>query len=136
MYKVVYRKQTLKDIPKLKSSGLDVKVKSLIEIIKNDPFQTPPTYEKLIDLCKDDKDVVYELVKRTEKLSEYDRNQILGYEDLLKAKAQIDSSDRAIWITAIVVILVVICLSALVLRVRKKRRIKRMNEMTEENEDW
>ena len=48
MYKVVYRKQTLKDIPKLKSSGLDVKVKSLIEIIKNDPFQTPPTYEKLI----------------------------------------------------------------------------------------
>ena len=48
MYKIVYRKQTLKDIPKLKSSGLDVKVKSLIEIIKNDPFQTPPTYEKLI----------------------------------------------------------------------------------------
>lgn len=87
-------------------------------------------------ITKDDKDVVYELVKRTEKLSEYDRNQILGYEDLLKAKAQIDSSDRAIWITAIVVILVVICLSALVLRVRKKRRIKRMNEMTEENEDW
>ena len=48
MYKIVYRKQTLKDIPKLKSSGLDVKVKSLIEIIKNYPFQTPPTYEKLI----------------------------------------------------------------------------------------
>lgn len=48
MYKIVYRKQTLKDIPKLKSSGLEVKVKSLIEIIKNDPFQTPPTYEKLI----------------------------------------------------------------------------------------
>ena len=48
MYKIVYRKQTLKDIPKLKSSGLDVKVKSLIEIIKNAPFQTPPTYEKLI----------------------------------------------------------------------------------------
>ena len=48
MYKIVYRKQTLKDIPKLKSSGFDVKVKSLIEIIKNDPFQTPPTYEKLI----------------------------------------------------------------------------------------
>ena len=48
MYKIVYRKQTLKDIPKLKSFGLDVKVKSLIEIIKNDPFQTPPTYEKLI----------------------------------------------------------------------------------------
>ena len=48
MYKIVYRKQVLKDIPKLKSAGLDIKAKNLIEIIKKDPFQTPPAYEKLI----------------------------------------------------------------------------------------
>lgn len=88
------------------------------------------------EITQDDKDTIYALVARTEKLSEYDRNQILGYEDLLKAKAQIDSSMRAICITVIVVVLIVVCLSLLILRIRKKRRLKRINEMTEENEDW
>ena len=88
------------------------------------------------EITQDDKDTVYELVARTEKLSEYDRNQILGYEDLLKAKAQIDSSVRAVWITVIVAVLIVTCLSVLVLSIRKKRRLKRINEMAEENEDW
>lgn len=48
MYKIVYRKNTVKDIPKLKSVGLNDKVKSLIEIIKLNPFQNPPPYEKLV----------------------------------------------------------------------------------------
>lgn len=88
------------------------------------------------EITQDDKDTIYELVARTEKLSEYDRNQILGYEDLLKAKAQIDSSVRAVWITIIVAVLIIACLSVLVLRIRKKRKLKRRNEMSEENEDW
>ena len=45
MYKIVYRKQVIKDIPKIKSAKLDTKVKNLIE--KN-PFQNPPPYEKLV----------------------------------------------------------------------------------------
>lgn len=48
MYKIVYTKQAIKDIPKLKSANLDKKVLSLIEILKKDPFQNPPPYEKLI----------------------------------------------------------------------------------------
>lgn len=48
MYKIVYRKNAVKDIPKLKSVGLNDKVKSLIEIIKLNPFQNPPPYEKLV----------------------------------------------------------------------------------------
>lgn len=88
------------------------------------------------DITQDDKNTVYELIARTEKLSKYDRSQILGYEDLLKAKAQIDSSVRAVWITAIVVVLIVACLSVFALRIRKKRRLKIINEMAEENEDW
>lgn len=46
-YKVVYTKGAVKSIPLLKSSGLDIKVKKLIEIIKEKPFQNPPPYEKL-----------------------------------------------------------------------------------------
>lgn len=48
MYKIVYRKQVVKDIPKLKSAGLNEKAKNLVEILKENPFKTPPPYEKLL----------------------------------------------------------------------------------------
>jgi len=44
----VYEKQAVKDIRNLKSAGLDKKAKELIEIIRNNPFQTPPSYEALV----------------------------------------------------------------------------------------
>jgi len=48
MYRIVYTKIATKDIPKLKSAHLDEKAKSLIEIIKENPLQNPPPYEKLV----------------------------------------------------------------------------------------
>lgn len=48
MYKIVYAKSALKNIPKLKAAKLDDKTKNLIEIIRNNPFQNPPPYEKLV----------------------------------------------------------------------------------------
>lgn len=48
MYRIVYEKQAAKDIKNLKSAGLDKKAKELIEIIRVNPFQTPPTYEGLV----------------------------------------------------------------------------------------
>ena len=47
-YKVIYSKQALKDAKKLSSASLDKKAKELIELIKNNPFQKPPPYEKLV----------------------------------------------------------------------------------------
>ena len=47
-YKVIYSKQALKDAKKLSSASLDKKAKELIELIKNDPFQKPLPYEKLV----------------------------------------------------------------------------------------
>ena len=38
MYKIVYAKTALKDIPKLKSAHLDEKAKELISIIKENTF--------------------------------------------------------------------------------------------------
>ena len=53
MYKIEYHKNALKDITKLKQSKLDQKAKQLIEIIKENPYQNPPPYEKLVgDLKK------------------------------------------------------------------------------------
>lgn len=48
MYKIVYRKKAIKDIDNLKLNKLDEKAKKLIEIIKIDPYKTPPPYEKLV----------------------------------------------------------------------------------------
>lgn len=48
MYRIIYTKQAAKDIKNLKSCGLDKKARGLIEIMKKDPFQDPPAYEKLV----------------------------------------------------------------------------------------
>ena len=46
---VVYSKQSFKDYEKLKQfPKLVEKVKALIELLKKNPFETPPSYEKLI----------------------------------------------------------------------------------------
>ncbi|MDH4002920.1 MAG: Txe/YoeB family addiction module toxin [Xanthomonadales bacterium] len=43
-----YTKQAQKDARKLASSGLKDKAQELLRIIENNPFQTPPPYEKLV----------------------------------------------------------------------------------------
>lgn len=48
MFRIVYEKQSVKDIKNLKSAGLDKKAKELIEIIRSNPFQAPPLYEALV----------------------------------------------------------------------------------------
>ena len=52
MYRIVYTKQAVKDIKNLKSAGLDKKAKKLIDIMRENPFQNPPPYEKLIGNLK------------------------------------------------------------------------------------
>lgn len=48
MYEIVYYKHALKDIAKLKAAKLDAKAKSLIEILRKNPYQSPPSFEKLV----------------------------------------------------------------------------------------
>lgn len=47
MYKIEYHKKAVKEISKLKENKLDEKAKKLIDLIKENPYQTPPPYEKL-----------------------------------------------------------------------------------------
>lgn len=46
-YRIVYTKKSTQDIPKLKSVKLDGKAKALIELLRFNPYQNPPPYEKL-----------------------------------------------------------------------------------------
>ena len=46
---IVYSKQSFEDYEKLKQyPKLVDKVKALVELLANNPFETPPAYEKLI----------------------------------------------------------------------------------------
>ncbi len=47
MYTIVYSHTAQKDIQKLKSAHLDIKAKMLIDILKENPFKSPPLFEKL-----------------------------------------------------------------------------------------
>ena len=47
-YSIVYTKKAAADIPNLKASGLEFKARALIDIIRINPFQSPPPYEKLV----------------------------------------------------------------------------------------
>ena len=47
MYKIVYTRAAAKDIPKLKSAHLDEIARALIEVLRENPYQNPPSYEEL-----------------------------------------------------------------------------------------
>lgn len=46
-WELLYTKQAQKDAKKLSASGLKKKAQALLEVIKEDPYQNPPPYEKL-----------------------------------------------------------------------------------------
>lgn len=48
MWHVIFTKQAAKDAKKLKAAGLDGKAKRLIEVVRANPFGTPPAYEGLV----------------------------------------------------------------------------------------
>ncbi len=47
-YRVVFTKQAQKDAKKIGRSNLKDKASSLIQILKEDPFRSPPQYEPLV----------------------------------------------------------------------------------------
>ena len=47
MHEIVLSKQAVKDAKKIAGAGLKPKVEKLLEIIEQNPFQSPPSYEKL-----------------------------------------------------------------------------------------
>lgn len=47
-YRIVFTRRAEKDARKLERAGLDLKTKELLRIIKDNPYQKPPVYEKLV----------------------------------------------------------------------------------------
>lgn len=47
-WKIVYTKQAIKDSRKIESAKLKPKVVKLLNLLKIDPYTTPPPFEKLL----------------------------------------------------------------------------------------
>ena len=47
-WRLVYTSQAQKDAKKLAASGLKKQAQTLLEILEQDPFQSPPRFEKLL----------------------------------------------------------------------------------------
>ena len=47
-WRIVYTHQAQKDATKLACSGLKPQAQKLLEILRKDPYQSPPPFEKLV----------------------------------------------------------------------------------------
>jgi toxin YoeB len=47
-WRLVFTPQAQRDSKKLKAAGLKARAERLLEILKKNPFQTPPSFEKLV----------------------------------------------------------------------------------------
>lgn len=47
-WRVVFTKQAQKDAAKLAAAGLRPRAEALLEVLRANPFQNPPSYEKLV----------------------------------------------------------------------------------------
>jgi len=47
-WRIVYTKQAQKDAKKVSAAGLKGKVQTLLDVVRENPFKTPPPVEKLV----------------------------------------------------------------------------------------
>lgn len=113
---------------KLKIEALRRKIEDINENILNSlyPFES---------ITLNDKEAIEAIYNDIESLSEYDKTQILGYDDVLKAKTKLETMKRNIILEIVFSVVLIILLALIILRIRKKRAIKKKNELSE-NEDW
>jgi len=51
-WRVLYTKQAQKDAKRLAAAGLKSRAQALLDLLAEDPFRSPPPFEKLVgDLC-------------------------------------------------------------------------------------
>lgn len=47
-WRIVFTKQALKDAKKIKAVGLKVRTEKILKILESNPYQKPPSFEKLV----------------------------------------------------------------------------------------
>ena len=94
MYKVILSTQAVKDLAKLKNAGAAYarKAKRLVGVVSNNPYQSPPLYEKLVgDLqsyysrrINKKHRFIYDILPNTENLKDANGNPYKGIVHVLR----------------------------------------------------
>ncbi len=89
------------------------------------------------DITIKDKPVIDNLSYRYGKLSDYDKNKIERWEDVIKAKTKVDNKMRGIIISAVLVIVCVLLVVLVVRNIKKRKKLKQseMEKLAEMFED-
>ncbi|CEO89517.1 hypothetical protein [Syntrophaceticus schinkii] len=69
-----------------------------------------------------DKKKVDQIVEEIQSLQKSDQLKIMGYEDVIRAKTQIDSQLRALVIGILVIVMAIVLIAVVVYRIKKKRK--------------
>ncbi len=84
-----------------------------------------------------DKGTVDSILDQIDQLSEYDKNQVLGYQDVLRAKAQIDTQIRSLVLEVCAGAAAIALASAFWARFRKRRKEQeKICSMDDDDNDW
>ncbi|MCM1544900.1 MAG: terpene cyclase/mutase family protein [Ruminococcus sp.] len=73
-----------------------------------------------------DKKTVDNIIERYRNLSEYDKEKINRFEDVIKTQTKIDNALRAIMITVVLLCIAAAASAAVVLRIKKRRKLKQL----------
>ncbi len=98
-YQVRFSNQAEKDKKLIKQAGLEVKVRELLKVMMDDPFQNPPPYEKLVgNLSKFysrrisvQHRLVYEVFKNTEEITDENGKLYEGYIKIIRMWSHYES---------------------------------------------
>lgn len=82
-----------------------------------------------------DKKAVKDIESRIAALSDYDRQQILQYEDIEQASARIRNQVTAICIAAVAAVLVIVLLIIVLVRIKKRKDEKRRQKQRYDDDD-
>ncbi len=104
-------------------------INSEIDAINNEVREKLYPFDKI---TLKDRETVYDIVGRIEKLSDYDRAKILNAEDIRKALVQVNNLQRAAVITGILICLVPVMCIYVFLRIKKRRKQKLFDAMQAE----
>ena len=136
--------KVIKLIDKLERAANKNEYTNLLEQLKNLKTELEALYDEINDINaqisdilsvddfkRSDADLIDTLLEKVEKLSEHDKKLIIGYENLMQAKAKIATQARQPYIIAGGFTAVIVLLTIFVLRIKKRREAKKIPESDE-----
>ena len=116
------KEQYLKMLEDLKNKKEEIiSIQKEIEAINGEVLEKLYPFD---NISLKDKEEVHLIINRINKLSTYDREQILRYDDIVKAETQIDNLQRAVIIGCFLTFLALGMVVFVVLRMKKRKKEK------------